>query len=133
MGLKLRTFEFTPEMLRMAYRLLAESPPFNKWGLPDSHDVKFVITRSNDTSGHYREYRRGRKFDSHEVAISTRAVGTFATLLMIMAHEMIHLYQAISVPRTDSANSMHNVAFRRYADEVVSYHHWDRKAFADID
>lgn len=133
MGVKLRTFELTPEACRMAYRMLCETPPFNGWGLPDSHEVKFVITRSKDTCGHYREWTRGRKFLYHEIAISTRCVGTLANLIMIMAHEMIHLYQAICIPRTDHPGRMHNTAFLRLADEVVVYHHFDRKMFAEID
>lgn len=133
MGVKLRSIELTPEMLRMAYRLLAETPPFNKWNMPDSHDVIFIVTKSRDTSGHYREYKRGRAFDSHEIAVSARNVGTLYNLMSIMAHEMIHLYQAISKPRTDTPGAEHNTAFRRLADQVVIVHHFDRKMFADID
>jgi len=133
MGVKLQSFTLTPEMLRLAYRLLAETPPFNGWNMPDSHDVKFIVTRSRTTAGHYREWKRGRTFDSHEIAISARIVGTLDTLCNIMAHEMVHLYQVISSPRTDTPGVEHNTAFRRLSDEVVAYHHFDRKMFAEID
>jgi hypothetical protein len=133
MAVKLQTFELTPEACRRAYQLLCETPPFNGWGLPDSSEITFKITRSRSVCGHYREWTNKRKFDHHEIAISTNCVGTLATLIMIMAHEIIHLYQAICVPRTDHPRQEHNEHFRRLADEVVVFHHWDRKLFAEID
>lgn len=133
MGIDLRGFDLTAEMLRLAYRLLAESPPFRDWNLPDSHDVRFVVTKSRITSGHYKEWKRGRVFAEHEIGISNRCVGTMHNLIAIMAHEMVHLYQAISSPRTDSPKAEHNTAFLRLADLVTVYHHFDRKMFAEID
>lgn len=133
MGVDLKSFDLTKEMLRLSYRLVAETPPFCNWNLPDSHDVNFVVTRSRITSGHYKEWKRGRKFAGHEIGISNRCVGTLHNLIMIMAHEMIHLYQAISLPRTDHPNAEHNHAFLRFADQVTAYHHFDRRMFAEVD
>jgi hypothetical protein len=120
----------TPEVLRLAYRLVCETPPFNKWNLPDSQDVLFVVTRSRTTSGHYR-WHRYKGVYIHEIAISARCVGSLATLCNIMAHEIIHLFQKIT--KTETPNVEHNQGFRRLADEVCNVHHFDRLMFAEID
>jgi hypothetical protein len=115
--------------LRHAYELLADTAPFNRWNLPDSHDVIFRVMRARDTAGDYEFDRKSR----HIIRISARCVGSLFTLLRIMAHEMIHLYQAHTRPRTDTANVAHNAAFRRLSDEVCHYHGFDRAEFADLD
>ena len=44
-----------------------------------------------------------------------------------MAHEMIHIRQAIR--GTTTANTQHNAEFHRIADRVCRIHGFDRKAF----
>jgi SprT-like family len=116
------TIPLTRDMLRAAYDFLNETPPFNKWNLPDGEDVEFKIIRNRDRFGWYRF--NGEK---HVIALSSGCIGYTDTLLRTMAHEMIHLHEEHAeacTPRQD-----HSRAFYRWAAQICASHGWDAKAF----
>lgn len=128
---KLKHIVITPELCRMCYRMLCETAPFNTWNMPDSGDVIFSVTKSRTCSGEYKEWKNSDTM--HEIMMSARSIGTLNNLIWVMAHEMIHLHQADTKPRTDSPGVQHNRAFRRLSDVVCNHHHFDRHMFAEMD
>jgi hypothetical protein len=118
----------TVDVLRNTYGLLHSTEPFCHWGLPDKHDVEFRVMRMRDTAGDH-EYLKRKKL--HVIRISSRCVGTFHRLGMIMGHEMIHVAEVEL--KTVSPGVMHNLAFLRMSDEVCACHGFDRMDFADIE
>lgn len=115
------TLPLSTETLRAAYDYLATTPPFSRWNMPDSEDVRFRVTRHKDRYGHY--IRVGGK---HEIVISASHVGRTEKLIEVMAHEMVHLHQAEACMETPS---QHNMAFRRLAAAVCKAHGFDEKVF----
>jgi hypothetical protein len=109
------------DTLRAAYAFLSETPPFNKWNLPDCDDVEFRVVRDRGRFGWYR-------FDGakHVVAISTSCVGQTDTLIRTMAHEMIHVHEEHS---GSCSRSEHGPAFKRWAAQVCQVHGFDQRAF----
>lgn len=110
-----------PEMLAHAYDYLCCTPPFNKWNLPASEDVKFSISRKRDRFAHYQMIG-----GVHHIVFSTRYVGRHESLIATMAHELIHLHMAESC--VDEKND-HGPAFQKYADRVCKLHEFDRLIF----
>ncbi len=94
----------TPEVLETSYEFLRSTSPFRRWKLPhaDAVEVTQIIFISEVTVGH-----------------------TY-TLMRTMAHEMIHLYLAIS-GQEDSGE--HGAEFRRLARLVCNDHGFDPKEF----
>jgi hypothetical protein len=102
--------------------------PFCHWGLPDKHDVAFRVMKMRDTAGDHG-YTKLKKL--HTIRISSRCVGTYQRLGMIMGHEMVHVAEVEL--ETVSPGAMHNRAFMRMADEVCSCLGFDRLDFAEIE
>ena len=102
-------------MLERAYEFLKVTPPFLRWKLPDVDDIKFVVSREPGVFGKW-EYLN----NSHTIQISSKTVGHINTLLMVMAHEMIHVHVKMDG---------HGALFRRHARSVCKYHGFDPKAF----
>jgi hypothetical protein len=129
------TLHLNRALLKHAYELMAESPPFNKWNLPDSSEITFVVSRSRSTMGYHRFWKDGFIIKSlkHEIGISARCVGSLPLLLQVMGHEMVHLYQVHTKPRTDTKGVEHNPAFHRFSDIICRTHSFDRHGFADAD
>ena len=115
------TLPLTQDTLKAAYDYLATTPPFLKWNLPDSDDVRFVISGSRDVYAWYR--RNGGK---HEIGVSTRYIGRTQSLIAVMAHELVHLHQRSSGMETPS---QHNAAFHRLAAQVCEIHGFDPQLF----
>jgi hypothetical protein len=111
----------TPEILEAAYEYLRTTPPFRGWKLPHADSIGFVITRSKNTKGYYT--KECRKPDSHEIGVSENCVSSTLHLFEVMAHEMIHLHQAIN--KLETGNTQHNADFLRRAKSVCKYHGWD--------
>lgn len=110
----------TPDMLEAAYEFLRTTEPFRRWKLPHADDVAFKVTRHSDRFG---------EFEAAEppmIAVSERIVGHAQTLLMTLAHEMIHLRHHLAGVRGDVE---HGANFRRNAARVCRHHGWDAKAF----
>lgn len=112
---------FTKDALRAAYNYFCETPPFNKWNLPDGDDVEFRVVRDRSLFGWH-------SFDGekHIIAVSSSTVGHSMTLLRTMAHEMVHVHER----RTGSCNSVgHSAAFKRWSEQVCTAHGFDPKGF----
>lgn len=112
---------FSSETLRSAYNYFNETPPFNKWNLPDGDDVEFKVTRERGTYGWHTF--DGKK---HVIAVSSASVSHTMTLLSTMAHEMVHVHE-----RSNGACGVagHGKAFKRWAAQVAKAHGFDPKGF----
>lgn len=114
-----------PDMLAGAYDFLRTTPPFRGWRLPHSDEIEFKVTGDNQEHGHYNRYAGT---NHHWIAMSGKTVGHTDTLLMYLAHEMIHLHQALA--KLETRNATHNADFHRRARSVCRWHGWDLKLFA---
>jgi hypothetical protein len=130
MNLLRRRFKLTPELLRLNYEMNAATEPFCGWNLPDSHDITWKVTRDRRVAGYHKEFSDGSQ---PEIGISARCCGNLVTLTRIMQHEMVHLYQTLTKPKSTTPGVEHNAAFRRESDTICAIHGWDRMEFADAD
>lgn len=112
----------TKDILESSYEYLKATQPFSKWNLPDGEDIKFVVGRTSQMSGWYRF-----QDNKHEIGVSSHFIGRTISLMEVMAHEIIHLYQADVC--MESHNVEHNAAFRKLADQVCKIHGFDPKLF----
>lgn len=121
----------TKEMCRLAYKLVAETPPFNRWNLPSDGDIKFTLNKSRDTKGFYKRWKirghRGPARIVNEIGISVNCVGSLSSLCEVMGHEMIHLHEEQC--GTASPHTMHNKAFIAWSKLACKWHGWDFKLF----
>jgi hypothetical protein len=108
-------------MARAAYECLKHLPPFNRWRLPPSEEIRFRVTNSAREYGSYDS--PGGK---HSISISRRLVTTGQGLLCVMAHETLHLHQRIA--RTENC-SQHNKHFRRLALTVCKQMGYETRGF----
>lgn len=117
--------KLTPDRLAVTYAYLLCFPPFSRWRMPAPEKVRFwVMNRHNPEA----EYRRGPRSKNYTIGISQVRVGHLQTLLINMAHEMIHVYQ--DVARTDKRNTpCHNAEFHRLARIVCARFGWDPRNF----
>ena len=111
----------TPDILEAAYELLRWTPPFSRWKLPEGEDVAFTVAANPAFLGEYQW-----EGDHHRISISMRWSAQLTTLLPIMAHEMLHLYQRVA--STENKNQ-HNAQFRRLSATVCKHHGFDPRAF----
>lgn len=110
----------TPENLKAAYEYLRGTPPYRSWGLPRGEAVRFRVTRHKDREGDHNVDEKGR----HVIRVSARVIGGTNTLMVVMAHEMLHVYQ-----ESRGVKAHHNPDFYRLAERVCRYHCWDAKQF----
>lgn len=119
------TLPLNKETLAAAYDYLRTTPPFYRWNLPESEDVKFYVVRATDHFAHY-------KWDGkrHTISVSGGAIGHTSTLMEKLAHEIVHLHLEENgmESRGGDANT-HNAAFRKFAAQVCKWHGFDPKAF----
>jgi hypothetical protein len=115
------TLPLTPDTLRAAYDYLAATPPFSRWNMPEGEDVMFEVVRSPRIFACY-----DKTGDKHRIRVSRRTVGHTHTLMVTMAHEMIHLHEQSSGMATAS---QHTKAFWKLAALVCKFHGFDLKAF----
>lgn len=115
------TLPLTPEALAAAYDYLCEFPPFSKWNMPHSEDVKFLVIRQADRYAHYQMVD-----GVHNIAVSVKWVGRHDSLLSTLCHEMIHLHTRATKMRMRNA---HGRAFQGLADQVCAIHGFDRLLF----
>lgn len=111
----------TPQIVAAAFDFLRATPPFKALGLPPSDEVKFTVNRHRTWLG---SCLGG---PTSEIAVSSHIVGHTDTLLRVVAHEQIHLYQYLS--NTETAKVTHNAAFYRLAKRACKYHGWDERIF----
>lgn len=111
----------TPETIRTAYEFLSTCDPFDSWNLPHGDDVTFQVNRSRVFQGLHDLYR-GR----HRIRISERHVSTVQTLMIVVAHEMIHVHEnEVNI----ETRAEHSEAFWKLADQVCSSLGFNRDGF----
>ena len=115
--------QLTPEIVKAAYEFLIKTPPFNRWKLPQSSDVKFLVAKSDKIYGCFNTYADSTKL---EIVVSDKTVGHTDLLLATVAHEIIHLYQHI---HSKCTKAEHNAHWKKLAGTVCKHHGWDVKAF----
>ena len=113
----------TPQILEAAYEYLRACPPFDTWKLPPGEEIEFNVIGLSDREGHYTRYCRT---EDHIIAVSQKRIGHTNSLMCVIAHELIHLKQAID--KTETKN-MHNADFRKWAGVVCHLHGWDERQF----
>lgn len=116
--------KLTPEILASAYSYLAETKPFTKWNLPAAEDVTFRVVKSREYYGRHRR-SAGRK-PTHHIEISQSLVSHTYTLMLVMAHELVHV--ALGHHKAEGRGA-HGVSFRKLAAEVSAEHGFDPAAF----
>ncbi len=112
-------------MVAAVYECLRQFPPFSRWKLPPADEVEFRVSNQRNTMGEYTRYARTSE---HIVMVSSSTIGHFATLANVVAHEMVHLKQAIDKTEPQKVG-WHNAEYRRLAKQVCRIHGWDYKAF----
>ena len=112
------SLKLTSEMLRAAYNYLDFCPPFDHWNLPDGEEITFLVTRTHDYGGFKSEG------PARHIAVSQKRNITTLTVLMTMAHEMIHVYQ-----HTHGLEIKDDKTFGLLADKVCKLHGFDRGIF----
>lgn len=116
------TLIFTSDTLRAAYNYLNETPPFDKWNLPDGDDVDFVVTKHKTDMG-WHKIENGKDI----IGASSACIGRSSSLIELVAHEMVHLHQR-SIG-TETPGVSHNRAFNMMAVCVCKHHGFDPKLF----
>jgi hypothetical protein len=110
------------EMLAHAYDYLSATPPFKRWNLPASDELRFGIIRSRKKCAHY--FWDGRR---HVIEFSSKNVGSHHMILSTMAHEMIHLHMELTgILKNENP---HDAAFQKFADRICKVHLFDRLSF----
>lgn len=110
----------TPTVLEAAYEFLRALPPFKRWRLPHADEIEFQVTRHADRQGHCKTIG-----DRHTIAVSERKIGHTASLIELMAHEMVHVH----CHRLGDRRAEHSALFRRHAATVCRIHGFDPKTF----
>lgn len=116
-------FHLTPAILASVYEALRICPPFARWKLPPSEDIEFRVSKHKDREGHYTRYIGT---DHHFIYVSAARIAHFDSLAIVMAHEMIHLAQAVHKLET---RAEHNADFRRRATQVCATLGFDPHTF----
>ena len=114
------TLHLTPAVIVGCYEFLRATPPFDKWKLPEADDVEFRTISAVRLYGEHQIYTTGE----HIIYISHRRVGYTRTLMETMAHEMVHVRQAMRGDR-----DVHGASFKMMARRVCEYHGFDPMAF----
>ena len=113
------TLPLDPAMLEAAYEYLRATPPFRRWKLPPGEQIEFHVIASRALRG--RCVGRGQ---AHSIAISAGTIGHTDSLMMAMAHEMIHVRDNLAGVRAH-----HGASFARGAAQVCRFHGFDPKLF----
>lgn len=114
------SLRLTTPMLESAYEFLRTTLPFRRWKLPSGSRVKFRVTRHPHKSGECVEQDDGKT----AINISGACVGHADTLLLIMAHEMVHLHLF-----AHGVRALHGSDFKRCAKIICRHHGFDEKQF----
>ena len=94
--------------VRAAYEFLSQLPPFSGWGLPPSPEVSFGILRTKRWQGDHSSPK-------HSIRLSASRVSYADRLLVVTAHEMVHL-RVYLLGKPDT----HSGTFRTLANEVCA-------------
>jgi len=113
-----------PEHLVAAYEFLRVLPPMSGWKLPHADEIVFAVNKHASCLGTYQAGPGERR----EIACSMKNIGHTDTLLRVMAHEQVHLYQELRGTE-GRGNVQHNAEFRRLSARICKYNGWDPKLF----
>lgn len=111
-----------PDNCRAAYDYLKTWQPYKGMRLPPSEEIEFRCEPMKALCGWYSRTAAG----VHVLAFATNFIATHPVLLRYVAHEMIHLHQAI---KGTENKSQHNAEFLRVARRVCDIHGFDPKNF----
>ncbi len=117
--------QLTPDILRAAYNYLSETEPFNGWNLPDAEYVDFAVTKTRKRQGRCNCHVDGQS-RCYKLDVSQKYVTHTASLMLILAHEMIHVheFEAKLMERRH-----HGKVFWALAKEVCDAHGFDLGQF----
>jgi hypothetical protein len=119
------TFLITPETVEAGYNFLCTTPPFNKWRMPESDDVKFIVNLSHTYFGAYQWDGK-----QHTILVSAKNIEKPIPLIHVLAHEMLHLYlEKEGLESKRGGPNTHNSAFRKFAARICKYHGFELKTF----
>lgn len=113
----------TPAILEAGYEFLRATPPFRSWKLPHGEEVEFHVTRHRDREGDHCTYRYR---PDHVVRVSAHFISATSPLLAVLAHEMIHVRQAM---KKTARPGVHNAEFKRIAKTICKLHGFDERTF----
>ena len=123
---KHRHLPLSKETIAGAYEYLVTTPPFNEWNMPDASDISFRVMRRRDESACIYRWREGKQI-KYQIGVSSGCVGHTMTLMVSVAHEMLHLHMDITGMSKSVAE--HNAAFWQIADEICQIHGFDPQSF----
>ncbi len=110
----------TARVMRASYEYLRETPPFRRWHLPPGEKLRFSVFTSDEDMG--RCYP-----DPLGIGVSRTYIGRTESLMVVMAHEMVHVYQ-MQKPE-GFVLVEHDAEFRRLAARVCAVHGFDPLLF----
>lgn len=113
----------TLPIIEASYDFLLATPPFRRWDFPPADDVEFHVVRNLTDRGWYRLQTNG----VHQIGISSRWLSHSSNIIGTMAHEMVHMRQAMA--GTETPNAKHNAEFWRLARLVCREHGFDPRLF----
>lgn len=108
----------TTDTLASAYELLRTSTPFRNLKLPPAYEVVFKLNKDKTRTATC-------DFDDPAIiCISIESHSHLYSLIVTMAHEMLHLYEFRKYGKTS-----HGASFRKLANRVCKAHGFDPKMF----
>jgi len=123
--------QLTPEIIRAAYDYLSETEPFNKWNLPNGEDIVFRVTKPAKWTGKTMGCTHCTIHEGDRCSFILDISGTHhhhtASLMLTMAHEMIHVHQRHNC--INRGKKSHDATFKKYALEVCEIHGFDPGQF----
>jgi hypothetical protein len=85
----------TPDLIEATFEYLKAFPPFKGWNLPHADEVEFGVFRKDDRWGDYELCKDSSGVRCrHRIRVGYKVTSTLL-LQCTMAHEMIHMRQAI--------------------------------------
>lgn len=119
------SLKISEDMLVALYEYFAASKPFSDWNMPPAEDVIFKVARTPHLYGWSQIAVEGRGRNrkvQHYITISGGRQAHTYTLMLTMAHEMIHVHQErVCV----GSKTEHGPAFKKLAREVAKHHGFD--------
>jgi hypothetical protein len=118
-----RGLHITPAMLEAGYELLLTTLPFRRWKMPAVDEIHFYAKTIDKPGTHGTQGQYWFDGKSHHLQVNPARHFTLASMLMTLAHEMVHL----RVGELD--RGAHGAEFHRLADQVCRHHGFDRGQF----
>lgn len=97
----------TPDTVKAVYECLIQFPPFDKWKLPAK--VNFAVDHLVSKWADYDP-------ETKTIRVSTAKVSTFQSLVLAVAHEIVHAHQD-AIGKLPDKNP-HNKQFGKHAQQV---------------